>query len=111
LFPFLQFFEIISRYHIECMKKQTFNDGVEGGVPYWAKKVLTFEEACEYTGLSKSYLYKLTAKREVPHFKPRAKMLYFNRDELEVWMQRGRVTTNEEMELTANASVRRTVQG
>lgn len=30
------------------------------------KKVLTFDEACDYTGISKSYLYKLTSQNEIP---------------------------------------------
>ena len=36
-------------------------------------------EACKYIGVSESLLYKLTAAKEVPHYKPRGKMLYFNR--------------------------------
>jgi excisionase family DNA binding protein len=70
-------------------------------VPYWVKKVLTFDEAAEYTGLSKSYLYKLTSTGRIPHFKPRAKMLYFNREELEGWLQQGKVKTAEEIEQIA----------
>ena len=45
---------------------------------YTTKKVLTFSEACVYMGVSESLLYKLTAAQEVPHYKPRGKMLYFN---------------------------------
>ena len=43
------------------------------------KTVLGFDEACKYIGVSESLLYKLTAAKEVPHYKPRGKMLYFNR--------------------------------
>ncbi|WP_353721918.1 helix-turn-helix domain-containing protein [Dyadobacter sp. 676] len=74
-------------------------------LPYWAKKVLTFDEAAEYTGLSKSYLYKLTAKGEVPHFKPRAKMIYFNREELETWLLQGKVKSAEEIEAIAASKI------
>ena len=35
-----------------------------------------------YEGL----LYKLTAAKEVPHYKPRGKMLYFNREEIDKWL-------------------------
>ena len=50
------------------------------------KPVLSFEEAAEYTGLSKSYLYKLTARGEIPYSKPRGKMIYFSRKTLDEWL-------------------------
>ena len=37
------------------------------------KSVLNFDEASEYTGISRSYLYKLTAKGEIPFSKPAVK--------------------------------------
>lgn len=48
--------------------------------------VLGFDEACKYIGVSESLLYKLTAAKEVPHYKPRGKMLYFNREEIDKWL-------------------------
>ncbi len=51
-----------------------------------SKMVLTFDEAVQFTGLSKSYLYKLTCKQKVPHYKPSGKLLYFNREELQSWL-------------------------
>lgn len=50
------------------------------------KKVLTFDEACDYTGISRSYMYKLTASGKIPHSKPRGKLIFFNRDRLETWL-------------------------
>lgn len=61
------------------------------------KEVLTSDEAARYMGISKSYLYKLTMRGEIPHFKPMGKMCYFNRVELEQWLQRNRITTNEKI--------------
>lgn len=60
------------------------------------KEVLTSDEAARYMGISKSYLYKLTMKQEIPHYKPMGKMVYFNRVELENWLQSNRIATNEE---------------
>lgn len=65
------------------------------------KNVLTFDEAVQFTGLSKSYLYKLTSTQQVPHSKPRAKLLYFERSELEKWLLQNRVPTAEEIEQQA----------
>ena len=61
------------------------------------KKILTSEEAAAYMGISQSTLYKLTSSRSIPHFKPRGKMCYFDREELEHWLQRNRVSTMEEI--------------
>ena len=58
-----------------------------------SKEVLNASEACQYTGFSKSYLYKLTSRREIPHYKPSGKMVFFNRLELEAWLQTNRVST------------------
>jgi len=60
------------------------------------KEVLTFEEACEYTGISRSYLYKLTAGREIPHSKPNGKMIFFEKAKLNTWLlQNGRKSRSE----------------
>ena len=48
---------------------------------YATKKVFTFSEACMYIGVSESMLYKLTANKEIPHYKPRGKMIYFAKEE------------------------------
>ncbi|WP_304708978.1 AlpA family transcriptional regulator [uncultured Rikenella sp.] len=58
-----------------------------------SKKVLTLGEAAQFTGLSKSYLYKLTSQHRIPHFKPTGKLVYFDREELEAWLAQNRVQT------------------
>lgn len=60
---------------------------------YTTKEVLTFSEACVYMGVSESLLYKLTSAKEVPHYKPRGKMLYFNKSELDRWLLQNNVPT------------------
>ncbi len=50
------------------------------------KNVLTFEEAAQYMGLSKSHLYKHTMTGSIPFYKPNGKMVYFDRKELENWL-------------------------
>lgn len=51
-------------------------------------KVLSFEQACEYLGYKKSYMYKLTAKKILPHSKPNNKKMFFDREKLESWALR-----------------------
>lgn len=67
------------------------------------KEVLTSDEAASYMGVSKSYLYKLTMRREIPHYKPTGKIVFFNRSELEEWLQRNKVRTDEELSQQAAA--------
>ena len=50
------------------------------------KEILTFDEACDYTGISRSYLYKLTAKGKIPHSKPNGKLLFFEKEKLVKWL-------------------------
>ena len=63
-----------------------------------AKTILTLEEVAKYTNYSKSYIYKLTSRREIPCYKPNGKQLYFKRTEREEWLLTNRKMTNKEIE-------------
>ena len=75
------------------------------------KTVLNFNEACSYLDVSPSHLYKLTSTRQIPHFCPQGKKLYFNRTELDVWLQRNRQSTNEEIEQEVNEKLLKSRRG
>ena len=70
---------------------------------FCTKEVLTSDEAAKYMGVSKSYLYKLTMRQQIPHYKPMGKMCYFNRLELEKWLQSNRISTSTETSQQAQA--------
>lgn len=72
-------------------------DLITANTIFCTKEVLTSDEAAKYCGFSKSYLYKLTMRQQIPHFKPMGKMCYFNRLELEKWLQSNRVATATEI--------------
>ncbi len=76
-------------------------DLITANTIFCTKEVLTSDEAARYLGISKSYLYKLTMERKIPHFKPMGKMCYFNRQELEQWLQTNRVMTTDDIEQQA----------
>ena len=78
-------------------------DMVTDNVIFTTKEVLTSDEASRYMGISKSYLYKLTMRQQIPHYKPMGKMCYFNRHELEQWLQGNRVSTHDEISQRAQA--------
>lgn len=65
------------------------------------KEVLNFNDACSYLDISASHLYKLTSQKSIPHFCPQGKKLYFNRTELDEWLQRNRQTSTDEIETMA----------
>lgn len=66
------------------------------------KDVLNINEACLYMGLSQSHLYKLTSSRSINHFCPQGKKLYFKRIELDQWLLRNKVWTQDEIEQQAS---------
>lgn len=67
------------------------------------KEVLTLEEAAQYTGLKKSYLYKLTAAKSIPHYKPAGKNCFFKRTELEEWLTANPIATTADLTAAAQA--------
>ncbi len=69
------------------------------------KTVLNFDEVAAYTGLSKSYLYKLTSTGGIPCFKPQGKHIYFSKKEVDQWLLQNRKATNAEIENEAAAFV------
>ena len=42
---------------------------------YSTKDILNMKEVCQYLDISQSLLYKLTCNGEIPHFKPRGKII------------------------------------
>jgi excisionase family DNA binding protein len=50
------------------------------------KDVLTLAEASKFTGLSKSFLYKLTSQRQIPFYKLGVKLIYFKKSDLEAYL-------------------------
>jgi excisionase family DNA binding protein len=69
------------------------------------KVVLNFDDVANYTGLSKSYLYKLTSLREIPCYKPNGKHIYFNKQEIDKWLLQNRKLTNDELTCEASTFV------
>ena len=76
-------------------------DRIEQLTKLAAKNVLTIEDVADLTGLSKSHLYNLTCRNEIPYYRPRGKQIYFDRAEVEAWMKQNRVNTRQEAESNA----------
>lgn len=65
------------------------------------KPFLTTKEVAKYLGLTETYIRKLTHNREIPHYKPMGKNLYFNREEIDEWVLQSRVATADEIKTEA----------
>ena len=72
---------------VESLIDECNPSAIEDMIKRLAKIELTSEEATEFTGISISQLYKLTRTQMIPHWKPRGKMVYFDKKELEEWMR------------------------
>ena len=66
-------------------------------------KFIKVPEAAEYLGYTKSYLYKLIQAREIPFYRPNGRICLFKQEELDLWIEKGRVKTNEELIADAQA--------
>ena len=71
----------------EILKKLSF---LENLLKKKDDKPLTFKDACSYLGYAPSYLYKLTYKNIVPHYKPTGKIIFFSKNELDEWIFKSR---------------------
>ena len=69
------------------------------------KTVLNFDEVAAYTGLSKSYLYKLTSTGGIPCYKPQGKHIYFDKLEIDQWLLQNRKATIQELDSMASTHV------
>jgi excisionase family DNA binding protein len=65
------------------------------------KEVLNLNEAGAYLSISASHMYKLTSQKQIPHFCPQGKRLYFKREELDLWLLRNRQDSTDEIETIA----------
>ena len=81
------------------MEKQIQTNIKELNLVY--KKVLSVNEASEYLNISVSWLYKLTHLKKIPHYKPNGKMIYFKKSDLNSWLLRNRIDSEEESEQKA----------
>lgn len=91
------------RFEMTEKEQKELANHITANIINTTKEVLTSEETAKYMGISRSYLYKLTMRQEIPHFKPMGKMCYFNRKEVEEWLQTNRVATTTEINQQAQA--------
>lgn len=70
------------------------------------KEFLSFKEALAYLDVSKSFLYKLTSRRQIQFFKPNGGKIYFKKSVLNEWMQRNEYKTGQDLRERINESIK-----
>jgi prophage regulatory protein len=65
------------------------------------KRILNVEELSNYTGLSKSWIYKLCQQRKIPHSCPNGKLLMFDLEKIQLWLLSNPVSLADDIEQEA----------
>lgn len=73
-----------------------------------SKEILTLEEAADFLSLSKSAIYKLTSKKEIPYYNPGGKKIFFKRIELENWILTSKSVSVDEIDDEISSYLSRT---
>ena len=64
----------------------------------YKRNLMTTAEAAEYIGVKKSYLMKLMMKKAIPYYKPNGKLCFFDEADLDHWLHRVRIPSEEELD-------------
>lgn len=69
--------------------------------------IWTIETFCTFTGYEKSYVYKMTSQKKIPHYKtPGGKTIIFKRDEIIEYMTSNRIKTRIELDKEAELIIK-----
>lgn len=63
-----------------------------------SKELFNVDDATLYLNISKSCLYKLTSRREIPFYTPGGKKIYFKKSEIDTWVFNSRVESVNDTE-------------
>jgi len=66
------------------------------------KELLSFKDACNYLKMPTDSLYKLTANKKIPHYKP-GKRILFDKSQLDRWLEDHYVRSEKEIIATAKS--------
>ncbi|WP_445710836.1 helix-turn-helix transcriptional regulator [Flavobacterium sp.] len=65
------------------------------------KQILTVEDLINYTGFSRSYIYKLVHKNVIPYSKPNGKTLFFQKNEIDSFLLQNKSASISQIEQKA----------
>lgn len=62
------------------------------------EEILSLNEAAKFLSASKSFMYKMTSQKIIPHYVPGGKKIFFKKSDLENWLLKNRVPPSSEFE-------------
>ena len=68
-----------------------------------SEEILSLNEAAKFLCASKSFMYKMTSQKLIPHYIPGGKKIYFKKSDLEDWLLKNRIPPNSEFEADAES--------
>lgn len=87
---------------MQAIRKQL--DRIECATIIASKSILNLDEVSQYTGFTKGTIYGLTSKGAIPHAK-RGGRLFFNKSDIEQWLMKDRITTQDEINQKASTYI------
>lgn len=75
------------------------------------KKVLNIEDLSLYSGMAKSYIYKLTHALKIPFSKPTGKVIYFDKEEIDKWLLDNKIKSVNEIDKEAEEYLSKNKKG
>jgi excisionase family DNA binding protein len=74
------------------------------------EEILSLKEAAEFLKLSVSCMYKKTSSKQIPHYVPGGKRVYFKKSDLENWILSHKVDSINEVDSDINDYLNRTAK-
>lgn len=62
------------------------------------EEIISLSEAAKFLNVSKSCIYKITSQKQIPHYVPGGKKIYFRKEDLENWILKSKVDSVMETE-------------
>lgn len=67
-------------------------------------KPMLLKYAAEYLQKNEDFMYKLNDRKEIPYSKPGGKLVYYWKSDLDKWINKNRIASQEELEATNETS-------
>lgn len=65
------------------------------------KEIFNVDDLINYTGFTRSYIYKLVHKNVIPYSKPNGKFLFFLKLEIDEWLLQNKIQSLSQIEQQA----------
>ncbi len=99
----VSFLTNLNEEEFKTFLKSAITEIIGGTIPFSKPSlpdIFDVRQAADFLRLKLTTLYEKTSRKIIPHFK-KGNKLYFNRSELQAWVQEGKVKTVDELQSQA----------